>query len=289
MKTLTQFRTDQPLTEQQYKYFDEVIKKAPRRVIVGRKLLDLTPPYGFGKQAITFNVLTEVQAGKINLAWGVDFTEDIPNLTPTTLPIPVLHKEWKINRRSFEASRTHGEPLDTAALASAAYKCGILEDELIIKGYSKDGTTYDIKGLYESAGNDEDTALDWGTKANILTSINNAVTLLTADNIFPPFNLTLNPIQFNQLFQHVANTARFYRDVVKERIGGEIYQTPALVDGKGMLTAAPGAGFFDLAVGVDMTHEETILEKTKDLWGVVYECICPRVWETNAVCKLSAI
>lgn len=290
MNTIPEFRTDQPLTEQQYKHIDEVIRETAKQILIARKLAPIYGPLGFGKEAVSFDVLTEVGAGKIDLAWGAGFSEDIPNITRTNLPIPVLHKEFRINRRHLEASRTYGEPLDVSSIRSATYKVGVKEDELLLKGYDVDGDgTYEIKGFYEAAGNDYSTSSDWGTASNILPSINGAVDLLQADSIYPPYNLVCNPTQFNELFVLVSGTAEFYADVVKRRIGGEIYQSPAVAAGTAMLLAAPNSGFFDIAIGVDMTHEEAILEKSKDLWGIVYECLVPRVWETNAICKLSNI
>jgi uncharacterized linocin/CFP29 family protein len=106
-----------------------------------------------------------------------------------------------------------------------------------------------------------------------------------------PYNLVVNPTQHGQLFSLVANTSEFYHDVVQRRIGGQIFQTPALTAGTGMLLASPDAGFFDLPLGVDIHAEveELPLNEFKDLYGVVWDAITPRIREANAITKLSAI
>lgn len=291
MRSLKEFRTDAPVTPEQYKYIDEAVKIAARQAMVGRRLLPVYGPLGFGKDAVTYDKLTEVSNAQINLAWKVAFSEDIVNLTRTTLPVPVLSKAFRINRRSLEASRTVGTPLDVATAKSAAYKVALLEDQLIILGYAADGSNYDIKGLYNAANNDYSSAADWGTASNIVTSINGAINLLINDNIYPPYNLVLNPTQWSEAGVLISNTGISYRQWIRETIGGEIFVTPTITAGTGMMLAAGDRGFFDLAVGVDLTTEleQLDLSKGRDLFGLVYECVVPRIWETNAICKLSSI
>ena len=61
--------------------------------------------------------------------------------------------------------------------------------------------------------------------------------------------------------------------------------------GTGVLLASPDAGFFDLPLGVDIHAEveELPLNEFKDLYGVVWTAITPRIREANAITKLSAI
>jgi uncharacterized linocin/CFP29 family protein len=111
------------------------------------------------------------------------------------------------------------------------------------------------------------------------------------DNIFPPYNLVLNTARYTELFQLVGTTGEFYHDIVQRRIGGQIFQTPVLDAATGMLLAPPDAGFFDLPLGIDIHAEveELPLNEFKDLYGVVWESITPRIREANAICKLSDI
>jgi uncharacterized linocin/CFP29 family protein len=280
------------LSQEQYEYVDKQIVATARQLLIGRKVYPRPfGPLGFGKQVVTYDVLSEVKKGRIDLMWGAGFSADIIGRTRAKLGIPVLHSEFRINRRDLEASRTEGQPLDLSTIDSAIYGVARKEDDLLLQGWSADGTNYDIVGLYQGAGNDYSTSSDWGTATNILPSINGAIALLVADNIYSPYNLILHPDQYHELFQLIANTPEWYFNKVKDRIGGDIYQSPAMTAGKGMLTAVPNPAFFDFALGQDMVDEseELPLSEGKDLFGIIYECLVPRIKAPNAVCKLSAI
>jgi len=291
MRSIPEFRTDAPVTPEQYKYIDDAVKVTARQAMIGRRLMPVFGPLGFGKEAISYDKLTEVGAAQLTLAWKVDKSEDIANLARTTVAVPVLSKTFRINRRSLEASRTAGSPLDIVTAKSAAYKVAKLEDDLILDGFAADGSTYDISGLYQAANNTESTSKDFGTSGNGIDKVNLAMALLLADNIYPPYNMVLNPTQYMQLHNELSGTATLEIDVIRRMIGGEVYVTPAQTADTGMLLAAGDRGYFDLAIGVDLTTEVELLNlrEGKDLFGVVYECVVPRIWETNAICKLTNI
>ena len=122
-----------------------------------------------------------------------------------------------------------------------------------------------------------------------MAKMNLAIALFEADNVLKPYNLILNPTQYNQLFTLVTGTASFEFDVIQRRIGGQVFESPRVTVDTGMLLATGGRGFFDLFIGQDMTYETEELEKTKNLWGITYECLVPRIKAPNAICQLTNI
>jgi uncharacterized linocin/CFP29 family protein len=273
------------LTDQQYKYIDEAVQWPPRQILIGRRVARTFGPLGEGKLTVEWNKISEVGAAQMFRSQKVTLNEDIIDNTVGSLDVPALARGFRIPRRSLEASRTYGTPLDVATAKSASYQVSILEDTLVLKGSGG------IDGLYDSAGNDYSTTKHWSTATNIMASINGAIALLKADKIFPPYNLVVNDARFDELFEFITNTSEFYYDAVQRRIGGQIFQTPVLDSATGMLLATPDAGFFDLPLGVDVHAEveELPLDQFKDLYGVVWEAITPRIREANAICKLSDI
>ncbi|MFH0849089.1 MAG: family 1 encapsulin nanocompartment shell protein, partial [archaeon] len=244
------------LTPEQYEYIDSVIVRTARQQLIGRKLIPSPPPIGFGKEVIKYDVLSEMRKGKIDLKWGAGFSADIPGLTRPSLSIPVLHSEFRLNRRQMEASRTEGIPLDTTTIEAAVYAVALQEDDFIIKGFSSDGgTTYEIPGLYYGAGNDNDTENVFSTPANIPTAVNDAIKLLEEDNIYGPYNMVLNPAEFIYLWTLIEGTSEWYYNKIKERLGGEIFESPAMPPGVGLVCAVSNLTFADLAIGQDMTDE----------------------------------
>ena len=273
------------LTEQDYKYLDEAVYWPPRQYLIGRQLARTFGPLGEGKLTVEWHKISEVGAAQMFRGQKVTLSEDIIDKTVASLDIPAIARGFRIPRRSVESSRTSGTPLDVASAKSASYRVSLLEDTLVLKSYGG------INGLYDSATNDYSTAKHWSTAANILPSIAGAIALLKADGIVPPYNLVVNDTQYEELFELVGTTSEYYFDVVKRRIGGQIFQTPVLSAATAMLLAMPDAGFFDLPLGVDIHAEveELPLNEFKDLYGVVWEAITPRIRDANAICKLSDI
>jgi len=263
---------------------------AARRELKGRRLLPIRK-IDSATQTFGYDTLSEIAAAALDMGWPGRETLDIINLARTTVGIPTIHKEFEINKLDLASSRMSGTPLNTTNAESAGYQVGLEEDTLIILGYAADGTTYDINGLYNAAGNSEATSLDWGTSANIITSINNTMALLLADNITPPYNLTIHPDQYVQTLVNIDNTAVQYKTWVNENIGGEIFVTPTITAGTGMMTKANPVGMFEYVVAEDLTVETEILSKKagENLFGRVYVRGLPVVYDSNAICKMTTI
>ena len=272
------------LTEQQYKYLDEAVYWPPRQVLIGRQVARTFGPLGEGKLTVEWSKIAEIGPAKMFKGGKVTLEEDIVDLTVGSLDVPALARGFRIPRRSLEASRTYGTPLDVATAKAASYQVALLEDTLVLKGSGG------INGLYDSATNTE-AGSSWVTATAILVDVKDAMDELATDNIFPPFNLVLNPAQYLQTYVLVAGTAVFYRDLARELIGGEIFQSPAIAAGTAMLLAPPDAGFFDLPLGIDIHAEveELPLNEFKDLYGVVWEAITPRIRDGNAICTITGI
>lgn len=290
MNRLRYVGVDEPLTTEQGKYILDRVVYAARRELIGRRLMPIRK-IDSSTQTFSYDTLTEAANAAIDIAWPGRETLDIVNLTRSNVAVPSIHKEFIINKLDLAASRLSGTPLNTTTAESAGYKVGLEEDTLLILGYSRDGTNYDINGLYNAAGNSEATSLDWGTAANIATSVNNTVALLMTDNIFPPYNLVVNPTQYNQAAVFVANTAVPYLTWIKDRIGGEIYPSATITAGTGMMTKANPIGLFEFVVAEDFTVSTEVMTQREGegLFGRVYVRGLPVVYDSNAICKMTTI
>jgi uncharacterized linocin/CFP29 family protein len=289
LKSLRQVGLDEVLTAEQGQQIREAAVFAARRQMIARKLLPIKGPLGAGVQVFGYDALTEVSDARIDLSWPGGESRDIVNLTRSTVAIPNIHKETEINKLDLAASRMSGTPLNLSNVESVSYKVALLEDALIINGWSRDGTNYDINGLYQGAGLDESTSLDWGTKANIETSINNAVGLMLAQNITPPYNLTLHPTQYGQTLALIASTSRSYRNWIREAIEGGVFMSAALAAGNGLLSKANTEGMFEYVLAEDLSVYEAVIQKSGNLFVKVYVRGIPVIYDANALCKLSAI
>ncbi|MHC1570343.1 MAG: family 1 encapsulin nanocompartment shell protein [Methermicoccaceae archaeon] len=276
------------LTEEQYRQVKEDVVVAARRANVARKLMAVRGPLGLGVQQYGYDRLTEVSEALVSHVFEARDT-DSPNLSRTNVDIPVLQKTFELNRRDVESSRRFGTPLNTAAANSASYRVAYAENEIALLGWAKDGSTYDIKGLYEAAANDYDTTKDFGTAGNAITAVSAAMGMLLDDQISPPYNLVLHPTQYAELVASVLSNGDREFTHIRDIIGGEIFTTPFVSDGTAALLASPEARFFELVVAQDLTVETEELPRTRNTFGRVFEAVVPVVYDTNAICKLSDI
>ena len=270
-----------------------------RRQFKGRMLFKSLPPaLGVGVSVFGYDTLSEVSDASLDYAWPGPENKDIINLARSTVAIPNLHKEAEINKIDLRASMDGGQPLNITNILSQAYKVAMLENAIIIDGYSRDGTTYEIQGLYQAAGNDYAVASNWGVPANIITSINGAIALMLASNYQHPFNLTLNSTQWVELQPLIGSTSKSYFEwVIKALNGpnnegggrGKIRIDASIVAGTALMSVVDNEGQFDYIRAEDYTTYLKILEKTENLFARVYVRGLPIVYNAVSLCKLSNI
>jgi len=292
LKPLQEFRTNGPLTTEQYTQLDTAVKTTLRQNLVARRIVPVTGPFGFGKEAISYMRMKDVSPAQLTYAWKVDASQDIVNFKVETLPIPVIQKSFRINNRMLEASRTQGTPLDVNTAQSAAYQVALQEDKFIFYGNSADGKKTDIDGLYSGAGLDYSTVSDWSLPENISKSVIGAMGKLLMENIAPPYNLVLNPAQYVQAINLMPNNnANNYLSWISDAIKGQILVSPGIEEGSALMLAAGSRGFFDVAVGIDVNLQTEILglDYGHDLFGVIFQTLVPRIIYPEALCKLSSI
>ena len=288
-----------PLTTEQYQRLDTEVTDVLRSKIVGRNLIALAPgsPLGIGVQNIKNYIEQDMSAASIDMK----FTEnkDSMGYSDTSLDIPIIHKEFEIDYRDLESSKTTGVPLDFANARGAAAKVAALEDELIIEGAGG------FNGLYDGAGNDYSTTKDFGTAGNAIAAVKGAMALMLVDKMYPPYNLTLNPVQYSEIVGPRATTsdvseATIVADMLQGNNGdgvsgvvgtgrGQIFVSDNMTASTGMLTTLPDTANADLVIAADFQMKTEVLEKTQNLFGRVFEAMVPRIKQSNSICKLSDI
>lgn len=278
-------------TEFYEKIRDAVVQTARKQNIARTLMPARIIEGGIGTMQYSFDTAAEVSEALVS--WGfTDNSEDVVGRSRESKPIPVLHKEYRIGRRDIAAAKNGNYDLNLATVNSAAYRVANLENQIVIDGYKPDGTNYEVKGLYQSAGNNVPDALGFDIAGNAVIAVQKALDLFSTDEINTDFNMLLNPTQYTELAISIFGTAKEgirEMPMVKDLIGGNIIKTNWLTAGTGMIIAEPVGGFYELVVAQDTTYESEILQKSKDLWGRVYECILPVIYEENAICTLDVI
>ena len=277
------------------KYFDKEMIKPLQQRFIGRKLVPkntVISGKGIGMETVDVWTLARMADATISLGLPTGY-EDTADVTKETLELPILHHPFTLPRRMYETYKMAGIGIEAALALEAAYRVQLQEEALILNGWAPDGATYTIKGLYQSANNTEATADDFGTYGNAVAKIALAKAVLETDSIYGPFNLVLNPTQENELLGSFSTTgASEWDQVMKMLKGGEIFSSPTQTAATGMLMATPNKAYFDLVIPQEyktQLNEDPKLGSLSPIHGVVYECLAPRVKQTNAICTLTGI
>ena len=105
------------------------------------------------------------------------------------------------------ACQLGGYDIDTRTANSAAYRVGNLENEVVLDGFAPDDSTYQIKGIYQSAGNSYTTSADFGTAGKATTAVSGGSKTAAADEIVSDFDLYINPEQYIELASSIFGSS----------------------------------------------------------------------------------
>jgi len=303
MKSINEMmRYNASVSPEQARHILERAVYAARQKMIARKLLgpDIVTYNDEGVQSIGVDTMTEIADAVMGMDLPTD--ADIIDQTRAYTAIPYTARPFLIRRSDLAASKRTGQPLDLTNVDSATYKVSKLENAYLLNGHSLDGTNYDYNGMYQGAGNTYSTSKDFGTAGNASDAISGAIALLEADGFEPPYNLVLNSTQKNELaisemtggtmeVAMIRNllSSGFSDKLIPSQYGGMILTSPAMVAGTGLVMAAPGTGAYKYHLAKDLTVETTILEKTKDLFGIVWLKGRFIYYDANAGAQMSAI
>lgn len=208
---------------------------------------------------------------------------------------------FQVPRDEFEAFRDKGVMMDTANAMSATEKVIQRENELLLKGWQRDGTAYEIKGLAEAEGTNAIGNYDFGTYGNALKKVAEGKAALTAAGVtFTACNLLLNPTQYAQLDASVSTGGiEEYSQVLRQLnpnggTAGAILQNSDISENHGLLLPYDPMGKYFRAymphpLTVSFGTDSTIGEDLSPIYGHALERIGLRVSHSTAICKLSNV
>lgn len=272
----------------------DAVITAARKVSIARDLVSVRGNLGgIGVQQWTYSKQGEMSDAQ--LSWNFEQTgEDQISLSRESTRIPVLHKEFKLDYRDMAAAALNNYPITMKNISAASYKTMYLENTVILDGYNPKGTStasdYEVKGLYQSAGNQVTSSSDFGTYGNATAAVMDAIELFLDDEVYGPFNLVLNNLQAMELnmSQH-GSYPNPEKPIVQELLGGRIISTPFMPKGKGMIIPIKDAMQAEMLITQDFSIHTEIESKSRDLWGQVYECMTLAVYEPDCICRLTTI
>ncbi len=196
------------LTESEWAEIDSKVLLAsryPLKIVNDLRARGLTSQLGgVGSLEARWYTQSAMTAATINMTGRGRGDRDLPEMLQDGVPVPVVMKEFAIDWRTLEASRMLGDSLDMTATVEATRVVAEAYENLIVNGNT--AVTLNgkpIYGLRTHPKRKTDTATnfgggDWGTLANVQTTVAGMVNAANAQNNYGPFVLYVSLTQYNQ-------------------------------------------------------------------------------------------
>ena len=247
--------------------FDKAIVPVLRETPSGMSLLPLNTDYrGLGKSAV--RIMGYASRGAAKIGFEILKTAgDGVDLTGFDTKIAVIQDDAVIKRTDWDAYTENGVPISNDLAFEMTGNIQKAIDTLIYQGWAQNGTTYDIKGLYQVAGT-ATTGADFGTFGNALKSVNAAIADLEDAGVYSPGHiLALNKTQYSQLASSISSGVVEMTEVMKALgTGGRVVKNSNVTVDYGLCFPAPldvNRKFFDIVETVPPQHDVYYIDNSK--------------------------
>jgi uncharacterized linocin/CFP29 family protein len=240
-------RDSAPLTEVEWSKIDEAVVSTARRMLVGRRVIEVLGPMGPGVYTIPYSIFSGTSSTGIDMVGEQEDFIVAPSSRATT-SVPMLYKDFKIMWRDVEADRHMGLPLDVSTAAVAANYVAVQEDNLVFNGNKELGQV----GLLNVQGRKTVKISNWDESGSALADAVKAVAALSEAGHYGPYAMVVSPILFGRMVRVYGNTGMLELDQVKALITGGVYYSNSISGNKAVVLATGGHNL-NLAIGQDMT------------------------------------
>ncbi|SFM14438.1 family 1 encapsulin nanocompartment shell protein [Pelosinus propionicus] len=240
-------RDSAPLTETEWAKVDEAVVNTARRMLVGRRVIEVLGPMGPGVYTIPYSIFSGTSSTGIDMVGEQEDFIVAPSSRATT-SVPMLYKDFRIMWRDVEADRHMGLPLDVSTAAVAANYVAVQEDNLIFNGNKELGQV----GLLNVQGRKTVKISNWDEPGSALADAVKAVSALSEAGHYGPYAMVVSPLLFGRMVRVYGNTGMLELDQVKALITGGVYYSNTISGNKAVVLATGGHNV-NLAVGQDMT------------------------------------
>lgn len=294
----------EPALKSAAKYITKELIMPLQQITVARRLMTRNPEItGRGVFNFDKNVLTGLKDAVISYDLPKpDDNRDAVKVKKSTVDIPVISEPFEIPRGDFEAWKNKGVKIDTAASQDAMARVVEREDDLVINGWSPDGTTYEVEGFNNLTGrNQVTTDLDFGTYGNATKAVGAALELFDDSKVRAQgWYLILNRTQARELrTSRSAQGVKELTDVIellnndKATGPGQIFSSADQAAGTGaMIPIDTGRRYMELVIPQDIWTVLGLDSRAEDIspvYGTVLEVVYPHFKKPEAVCTLNSI
>ena len=135
-------RTNTLLRDREWKEMDQTVMDIALQRLIGVSdlmnaglKLDLGGK-GLAKTVLQYEDMSDMSAASMSMDGESEGSMDRVNFDIKSMPLPLTHKEFKLNLRVLQESRNAGQPLDVTQSAIAARKVATSNEEVLFNGAS---------------------------------------------------------------------------------------------------------------------------------------------------------
>ncbi|MBN1815055.1 MAG: bacteriocin family protein [Anaerolineae bacterium] len=260
-------RGDAPLTDAQWQLIDATVSEVIGRVVVGRRILDLYGPLGFGAYTVPLYTYKSVDG------------EPVRAKIARQLTLNTLAKDFIISAKDLELMNG-GQPFDTAPIAAAATQLALAEDKLIFSGDADEGA----EGLLNVTGRMKLPLGDWNEEGQALADVSTATAKLVAGGFYPPYFVAMHPMLYTKLQRVYGRRGILEVELLEKQAKGGVFSSPSIPEDKVLVIAAQPQ-YVDLAVGLDIATGFVETVSLEHRFSIM-ETLALRVKQPGAVCVL---
>ena len=252
-------REDAPVTEEVWAAIDEMVVTVVKKNLVGRRVVDLVGPLGWGTEVVPRFGFTEQDGAAI--------------ATPTTeyIPLEEISQEFMLRAKQIVISQQTPHGLDLGAAAIAATNLAKAEDRIVIGGLAS------LNQCTSELG-------DWDSIGGPFRAVAEAIAQLRATGFDGPFAAIMSPAMYARLaslFQH----GRRELALVESMLAAGIFQSTDPAVAEQVLVLSPQPWNMDLVVGQDVVTA-WLGNEGLDQRFRIFETLALRVKRPGAVCAL---
>lgn len=193
-------RTCRVLRREEWILFDEAVVEVARQRLgavndlVSRGLV-FNLPNALGTTRIEWERMSDITDAEVSMSGVKDGEADRVQFDLTSIPVPIIHKDFHLNIRALETSRRFGTPLDTTMAQLATRKVTEKIESILFNGLTVASTNGTIYG-YLNAPNANTGSLATGgwndagtTGEEIVVDVQAMVAALQGDHMWGPYGI----------------------------------------------------------------------------------------------------
>ena len=255
-------RDDAPIEPETWKAMDAAMVETARGILVGRKMLSVEGPYGFGLKSVPLE--------------DMQLEEDV--YASSSIPVAAIETSFVLGKRDLADYERDALPLNLNPLVDAAIRASTSEDRIILNGAPQ------LYGLLGHKGINKQALSSWEELGAAPADIIKAVIDLDNAGFHGPYALALSPARYDTLYRRHPIGAFSELEQIQTIATEGVFKAPVL--DKGGVLINTGRIYASIVLGQDMTI--AFIGPTKEnLEFAIVESLALVVRRPGAVCALT--